>query len=158
MKGTIESRFLAMVNKDGPVHPTLGTKCWLWMGSTDRLGYGHFNLNGKTTLAHRVALTLFDTPIPRGRLALHRCDNPSCVKPAHLFTGTDADNSADCVSKGRSPHGERNAHAKLTERCVRTIRTIYAEGRTTYQTLARWFDVHHSVIGKIVIRKTWRQS
>lgn len=96
-------RFWAKVNKNGPVHPVLGTRCWLWTGASDRNGYGRFRVSAArpTVLSHRFAFELGVGPIPDDMGACHRCDHPPCVNPAHLFLGTQFDNMADAGQKGR---------------------------------------------------------
>lgn len=86
-----------------------GTGCWNWRGATDRDGYGIFSYARKTARAARVALEL-DGRDPGGNFACHHCDNPSCVRPAHLFVGSNTDNMRDMVAKGRNPDrlGEKN--------------------------------------------------
>ncbi len=106
------ARFWAKVDKVGPTPahvPHLGP-CWVWTAYRNQLGYGVFRVERRTWLAHRVAFELASGEVIGGLLVLHRCDNPSCVRPAHLRTGSDADNYADMVSKGRSRRaiGERN--------------------------------------------------
>lgn len=91
-----------------------GPGCWLWKGARQPNGYGRFSAYSKarkTQMAHRWAWILANGPIPDGMRVLHRCDNPPCVNPAHLFLGTDSDNMRDCVAKGR--HFEvRKTHCK----------------------------------------------
>lgn len=82
-----------------------GDGCWLWTGRISPTGYGLFDwyrsVRSHPRLAHRMMYTLSVGPIPEGLCVLHRCDNPPCVNPAHLFIGTQQDNMADKVAKGR---------------------------------------------------------
>ncbi len=95
-------RFWKMVDKDTPVHPILGTSCWLWTGCKLPYAHGQFNVgNHKIVLAHRFSWELHYGSIPEGLYVCHHCDNPSCVRPDHLFIGTQKDNVQDCIQKGR---------------------------------------------------------
>jgi len=167
-------RFWPKVNKDGPVHSVFGTPCWLWTGTTHK-GYGLFWIPGRSPAkAHRVAWELINGPIPDGLNACHRCDNPPCCNPDHLFLGTLADNNRDMLTKGRASgggatgdrHGSRTHPEKLkrgeahgmsylTEEAVRTIRADYATG-VTQATLAWRYRVEPTTIRRVLKRETWK--
>jgi hypothetical protein len=95
--------------------------------------------------------------IPDGMMVLHRCDNPPCVNPDHLFLGVAADNSADMVAKGRGngPRGDSHCSSKLTENDVRQIRSLYASGEYSMRQLAKRFGVGSDQISRIVNRQKW---
>lgn len=86
-------RFWARVDKSGD--------CWTWSGLKKGNGYGRVWWDGRGTTAHRAAWMIANGPIPPGLCVLHRCDNPPCCNPAHLFAGTQQQNIADKVAKGR---------------------------------------------------------
>lgn len=75
--------------------------CWTWQGSRNESGYGVLLVRGRKLVAHRVSWEVIFGPVPDGMLVLHRCDNPPCVRPDHLFIGTHMDNIQDCIAKGR---------------------------------------------------------
>lgn len=156
---TLESRFWAKVNKDGPIpahRPELGP-CWLWMGSTVRGGYGRLNDGRSGVNTHRLSFELCVGAIPDGLDVLHKCDNPPCCNPEHLFPGTDQDNANDKVEKGRSPNqkGAANGNARLSPEDVLLIRRLLSEGQPAYTDLAKRFDVTPKHISLIAHRKLW---
>ena len=140
-----EERFWMKVDKEGLV-PDLAIRlgrCWVWTASLRNKGYGAFVYcrNGEVVQgrAHRFSWELHFGPIPTDMCVLHRCDNPSCVRPSHLFLGTKRDNNIDMVSKGRHVpggtyrkgryvRGRRHWNCRLTERQVSGIRTDRAAG------------------------------
>jgi len=90
--------------------PEPNSGCWLWEGSVDGCGYGMIVRNGKTLKVHRLAWEEANRQsIPKGMRICHRCDVPACCNPDHLFLGTQQDNIADMVRKGRSKFGDHNA-------------------------------------------------
>lgn len=136
-------------------------ECWLWKLSTKQKGYGQFapKDHRKMVLAHRYAWELTHGPIPEGLGVLHRCDNPPCVNPAHLFLGTRADNNADMEMKGRArkrgAKGITNSSAKLTDEAVRIIRSERAAG-VTLKELAHRFGISPNVVSQTALRKSWK--
>jgi hypothetical protein len=128
--------------------------CWEWPAGKHN-GYGVFHWQGKRTGAHRVAwMTLFGN-IPEGLQVCHSCDNPSCVRPDHLFLGTFSENQKDKVDKDRTPKGSIHWNAKLTEDKVRTIKKRLSFGAFK-QELARTFGVAYGTINDIAMGKTWK--
>lgn len=78
-----------------------GPECWGWAGAKTPDGYGKLKTSGHRIYAHRLSYEIHHGPIPYGQHVLHRCDNPSCTRPDHLFAGTHSDNMKDCLAKGR---------------------------------------------------------
>jgi hypothetical protein len=156
MKDPTVVRFWAKVNKLGPVHPTLKTRCWLWTASKDKDGYGFFKFEGKQHKAHRVAFKLRHEKWPSPN-ALHKCDTPRCVRWSHLQEGTVLDNNADRTAKGRGAVGVRNGGgAKLTDASVREIRRLHADEGWSYRLLAERFEVHKSRIARVITGQNWK--
>ena len=98
--------------------------CWVWHGSKAKFGYGILVLNGKNRLAHRLSYALANnvSDLPRGKHVCHKCDNPPCINPAHLFLGSPWDNQEDKRRKGRIPYGMDAFGTKLSDDDVRYIR------------------------------------
>lgn len=159
----IEVRFWPKVQKtDG---------CWLWTAGRDKDGYGQFRVHvapytNRHVHAHRVAWELTYGPIPSGLCVCHRCDNPGCVRPDHLFLGTLDENNQDKVKKGRQSKGletkpwlrakgEGHPKAKLTTDDVRQIRARFSGGATSTE-LAAAYGVTTQAIRAIALRKVWR--
>jgi hypothetical protein len=136
--------------------------CWEWKGPVNlkRGGYGQFHFNKKTLKAHRVSYEIHYAE-PLGSFhCLHKCDNPKCVNPLHLFSGTNLDNVRDKVNKGRcytgNQKGEYNGASKLTDDIVKNIRKLYNTGCYTTTKLAEMYNVHRSTISYIVNNKTFK--
>jgi hypothetical protein len=125
--------------------------CWIWTSTLAQGGYATFSYGGRKVSAHRWAYAYFVGPIPPRLHVLHTCDNPSCVNPAHLFTGTRSDNMTDCAMKGRVNT------AKLSPDDVLSIRSRYGEGDVTYAELAAVYGVTPGAIGHAVRGHTWRE-
>lgn len=165
--------------------PEPNSGCWIWIAAADKRGYGRFRIGSltdgsrRTAIATRVAWVIYKGELPQNLDVCHRCDNPPCVNPEHLFLGTCLDNMRDCVSKGRHSYGERHSKiqkshiiagpthplfgrpgrkgtdhhaAKLTEADVRAIR---ADARLLALVAADYGMCFQS-IWNIQQRKTWK--
>lgn len=144
----IRYRFLEKIIFDG------ASGCWRWGGGTSPQGYGFIKRkDGAQLRAHRVAYELAVGAIPDGMFVCHRCDNPRCVRPGHLFLGSHAENMADMVIKGRSARlkGGLNGSAKLEPEAIVTIRSSAG----SYLQIARLFGVSPSAVGMIKRRERW---
>jgi len=141
-------RFFEKVDKTG--------NCWEWTSCKLPDGYGMFWIHGRTLRAHRVSWELHKGTIPNGLMVLHKCDNPSCVNPSHLFLGTQTDNMRDMLKKGRDRyvHGERNGLSKLTKADVVSI--VSKSTNTTQTQLAEHFGVSQSTISRVLSQQTWK--
>lgn len=150
------SRFWGYVSRGEP------GECWEWNGYRHSFGYGMISRVGQHTMltAHRVSWELTNGPIQDGKQVLHKCDNPPCCNPAHLFLGTHLDNMADAVAKGRLSfpvmRGESNPKARLTEGQVVEIRKRYAAGGISIRKLAAEYGVTFAPVQLIIAGKTWR--
>ena len=143
---TLEERFWEKVAKGGP------DDCWEWQAAK-RGGYGRFDDNGPID-AHRWVLErTLGRKLQAGELACHRCDNPPCVNPVHIFLGSPADNQADKARKGRAwrPKGSSHPSARLTEANVRAIR----HSNKPAADLARDFNVAPRTIRDALSGRTW---
>lgn len=136
--------------------PEPNSGCLLWVGPVDGDGYGLIRWKGETLRAHRAAYEDEHGPLSDGLQACHRCDVRSCIELRHLFPGTNAENTADKMSKGRHRCdpllGEDAPAAKLTARDVLAIRASSESQRS----LASRYDVNKSQISRIKNRVDWR--
>jgi len=134
--------------------------CWPWKASLRSSGYGQFYFRGRPTNASRVAYELAYGPVPAGMDVCHRCDNPPCVRPSHLFIGTRRENMFDAKRKGRlrAPRGEANPKAKITAVQVAAIRAEYAAGGATHRSLGAKYGLNHSTVGDILRGQCWTEA
>lgn len=144
-------QFIARTDRTGP--------CWIWQGTPSH-AYGVVQHEGRQHRANRLSYLLFVGSIPEGMCVLHRCDTPRCVRPDHLFLGTQADNMADMAAKGRARQSARRAvgtsHglAKLSDDVVREARSRFTAGESI-RGLARAFGVGRSTMGRVLHGQTW---
>lgn len=131
--------------------------CWYWIGALwSHSGRGRIQVWGKSRIAYRVIYQLQKGSIPEGKMLCHRCDNPVCVNPDHLFVGTAKDNFDDFINKGKIRpvfRGEKNGSAKLSDKDVLEIRSL--RGKCTNVELAKRFKTNDSHISMIQRRQLW---
>lgn len=150
-------RFWAKVRKSD------GEGCWEWTAGKQASGHGFFfPKHGKIVRAYRYAWELTFGAIPAGLCVLHHCDNPACVRPDHLFLGTQADNMRDMDAKGRrakhnpaNQSGEKNHQAKLTADIVQRIKALSASG-VRQAEIMRVTGVDRRRVWSIVHGETWK--
>lgn len=147
-----EKRFWSYVTKT--------ETCWLWNGNV-RNGYGVLAIERRFRYTHRLAWQWTNGPIPDGLFVCHHCDVRLCVRPDHLFLGTNSDNMRDMESKGRGPDrtgsknkGERNGKAKLTADDVRAIRAERAAG-VKCADVGRHFNISTYTVIDIMRGRLW---
>lgn len=134
------------------------SECWRWKGPQNVWGYGDVTYMGRRSNASRVAYLLTYQFVPAGMVVCHRCDNPWCCNPGHLFAATQSENLKDCRSKGRQRYKTGESHhrtgAKLTPEKVREARELYAAG-VSQSDIGRQWGVHSSVISRAVRGESW---
>lgn len=141
-------RFWARVNPEP-------AGCWVWSGCVNRTGYGKVGVGYRTYATHRIAYFLYYGEQPADLCVCHKCDNPPCCNPSHLFLGTRRDNLDDMHAKGRRKYdptpGELNGRAKLTASQVLDIRA----STLLRSQLAEKYGVGWSAIDRIIKRRSW---
>jgi HNH endonuclease len=145
------NRFWSKVDKSN--------NCWEWKKLLDKKGYGLITVKNKTIYAHRFSALIAGLDIT-DKFVCHKCDNPKCVKPDHLFLGTLQDNKNDEVSKNRQARGSKHGMTNLTENDVIHIKNNYIRGNRTKvksnsMELAKMFNVTDQTIRNIAKNKTW---
>lgn len=144
--------------------------CWLWLAGVDKDGYGKFQITLPRTglptgvpskqrhvRAHAFSYELHHGPVPEGNVVMHTCDTPGCVRPDHLLSGTQQDNRADCVNKGRVASGTKTNVAKLSEAQAVEIRIRGCAGESV-KKLAKEFGVGLSAAYDIIAGRSWKHT
>lgn len=148
-----------MITRDDIIKNMKATEagCWEWSKAREVSGYGVQQFDGRKQGAHRVSYQLFIGAIPFGMSVLHRCDNRCCVNPDHLFIGTQAENMADMVRKGRSAKQKGEAHpgAKIDEKTALHIFEQAKKGQLSQRKIAAMFCISQANVSSILNRKRW---
>lgn len=150
-------RFWSKVDIRGP------DECWIWKaaprGKKPGQQYGAFWLDRRHQPANKIAWELVNGPMAEGMFACHRCDNPACCNPAHIFPGTNQENTADKVAKGRQVKGARVHTAKITEKDVLNIRSMRPPGRRAPnglpEAIAAQYGITKQYVSEIWGKKSW---
>ena len=139
------------------ITPASADTCWEWQSETQMVnGYGSFQFQGKRYYAHRISWELHNgQPIPDGYHVCHKCDNPRCANPHHLFIGTNLENIKDKIRKNRQTKGTDQHYAKLNAEMVTEMRKMSTQGNT-YRSIANHFGVVISVAWEAINRVTWK--
>lgn len=153
-----------LINRTNKVSRVDGmSECWEWtkalVGPQDGLRYGVFRRHGKNITAHRAAYEAFVGPIPAGALICHKCNNPRCCNPEHLYAGTYQSNADDMMAHGAymaaRPRRIKHSRAKLTEEDVAEIRHLASETDLTYVEIAARFGVDRSTVNRLALNDAW---
>jgi Mor family transcriptional regulator len=151
-KEKIKQRILDNVKHEaGP----LDTPCWIWQRGKTPDGYGLTSVKNKTTRVHRLAFTVFYNTDISGLLVCHKCDNPSCCNPSHLFSGTNADNSDDKVKKDRHTKGTQQWKSIFTENDVLEVIKMYNDGYSVVH-ISEKYNCSLDAVRSILHGKTWK--
>lgn len=134
------------------VTPGMPGECWRWEGALNPSGYGTFRLGGRQMRASKAALIRAGIPVPDGACVLHRCDNPPCVNPAHLYVGDRKQNAIDCSARGRtnkSGRGEKHWASRYSDAEQDSWRERAAAGES-FKSIARSSGAHPSHVSRVV--------
>lgn len=153
---SFRERFWSKVDKNAD------NGCWEWTGCI-RNGYGRISINDKMYQAHRVSWEIVNGEIPEGLFICHHCDNRKCIKPSHLFLGTNSDNMQDMIKKGRGnfnhPNikiGEKNGASKLKNHEVRAIKHLAQSKIASINSLRKLYNISYNTIHCLLNEKTWK--
>ena len=153
---TIEDRFWSKVDKGS------ADGCWEWTGNKHKFGYGTISIDGRPRATHRVSWEIHNGNIPEGTgyhgtCICHKCDNPSCVRPEHLFLGSVQENNNDMVKKGRrsSQKGANNPRSKINSTQARVIRRHANRNLMTHKEIGSIFSISSSSVAGIKSLRRW---
>lgn len=146
---SIEDRFWGGLDRSKGLGPQ--GDCWEWAKGRVQQGYGRLSVGRSEVRAHRFSYELAYGPIPEGMMVCHRCDNPPCCNPEHLFLGTALENNQDKAEKDRTLYGEDHHKAKLKDEDIIAIRN----DPRSHRQMAAVYGVTHGLIGMIRRREIW---
>ncbi len=154
---TIEQKFM-----DRVFIMTEGAGCWLWVGKKNGAGYGLLNINGKDVQATRLSLTFFNRPPQPGEFALHKCHNPGCCRPDHLYWGSKKQNTKDQIDRGTFYYtgiaglaGEDSPNHRFTSADIIEMRRLHWQEGESYADIGRRFHVNSGRVHNICNGKRW---
>lgn len=140
------------------------TGCWEWTGTRHNFGYGQFGVDGGTMGAHRYSYKLHNDGIPDGAHICHKCNNPPCVNPDHLYAGSPKSNAQDAIEAGSFPHegstksGEENRHSHINNDDVRKMRERYANSDVTYTELSDEYDISMGAVSRMIRGESYKDA
>lgn len=130
-------------------------QCIIWEKAKSKAGYGVFSFKNILYYAHRIILEIkLNRNLKPKYLACHKCDNPSCINPNHLFEGNRKDNSKDMVIKNRQARGENHSQTKLTNDKVLHIKKLQKDGLKPFE-VAKIYNLNHEVVRRIFTEQNW---
>jgi predicted XRE-type DNA-binding protein len=136
----------------------IGKECWIWIGLKNKQGYGNFNYRGKYYLSHRMSWIFHNGLIPQKYCVCHKCDNPSCVNPEHLFLGTHSDNMNDAYQKGRRNNAKENhPRYRITKEMVEKVKDLRKTG-LTQKKIGEAIGLTQTTVSSILLGKHWLSS
>jgi hypothetical protein len=130
--------------------PEPNSGCWLWIGAITPFGYGKIYYDGRYKYSHRLSYEMSIGEIDSDNVVCHKCDNPSCVNPDHLFQGTPKQNTKDMIQKNRHAHGEKISKLSESE-----VIDIY-NSNSTHESLGLMYGVNRATITKIKNGQRWK--